>query len=141
MINAQKEVADRFTEALARSDGHRWTHITEARRDVLRRHYAVAVQAVMRTSGEIVESAFQGEPFLKHPSDLAEYLQGTSGLQVPESSEGDTLGAWLYNRFSRHKDTTPWEKLHEDDQAYWGSHANAVRRAVARGGFKQKATR
>lgn len=140
MTDANKTVADRFTAALARADGHRWTHITEARRDVLRRHYAVAVQAVMQTSGEIIEGAFNGEPFLNYPPDLAEYLQGKSNLQISEPSQDDTMGAWLYNRFSRHKHTIPWGKLHEDDQAHWEHHAEAVRRAVARGGFKQAVT-
>lgn len=40
------QLTDQITEALARADGHRWTHATEARRDILRKHYSVAVQAV-----------------------------------------------------------------------------------------------
>lgn len=48
---------------------------------------------------------------------------------------GDTMAAWLYQRFSSHS-ITPWTELSADDQAYWEHQADAVRRATARGGFK-----
>jgi hypothetical protein len=51
-----------------------------------------------------------------------------------EKSEKDTLAEWLFNRFF--KAGTPWEDLDEDNKAFMEHEANAVRRAVARGGFK-----
>ncbi|MEU0589920.1 hypothetical protein [Streptomyces ardesiacus] len=46
-----------------------------------------------------------------------------------------TLPAWLHQRFDpRGPD---WDQLDEDDRSYWVHQARAVRRAVARGGFKQ----
>ncbi|MFJ7895951.1 hypothetical protein [Streptomyces anthocyanicus] len=48
-----------------------------------------------------------------------------------------TLPAWLYQRFMAHG--VGWDQLDEDDRSYWEHQARAVRRAVARGGFKQPA--
>lgn len=48
----------------------------------------------------------------------------------------DTLPAWLYQRFGRSANTRAWGDLDDADQSYWAHHAAAVRRAVARGGFK-----
>ena len=48
-----------------------------------------------------------------------------------------TLPAWLHQRFDpRGPD---WDQLDDDDRSYWEHQARAVRRAVARGGFKQPA--
>ena len=46
----------------------------------------------------------------------------------------DTLPAWLYQRFM--VSGVGWDNLDADDRAYWEHQARAVRRAVARGGFK-----
>lgn len=52
-------------------------------------------------------------------------------------AEPDTLPEWLYQRFARYRRHAPaWSALSEDDQSYWEHEAAAVRRAVARGGFK-----
>lgn len=51
-------------------------------------------------------------------------------------SEQDTLAEWLFNRFF--KVETPWEDLDEDNRLFMEHEANAVRRAVARGGFKKE---
>lgn len=49
----------------------------------------------------------------------------------------DTLAAWLYQRFGGQKKlTTEWDRLDQDTQDWWEHEAEAVRRAVARGGFK-----
>jgi hypothetical protein len=48
--------------------------------------------------------------------------------------ETDTLPAWLYQRFFT--GSTTWENADPDQQAYWEHQARAVRRAVARNGFK-----
>lgn len=51
--------------------------------------------------------------------------------------QSDTLPEWLYQRFARYRSHAPsWSALADDDQAYWAHEAAAVRRAVARGGFK-----
>ena len=53
-------------------------------------------------------------------------------------SEKDTLAEWLFNRFSKSQlfEDRDWGKLDDEDKSYWEHEANAVRRAVARGGFK-----
>lgn len=51
----------------------------------------------------------------------------------------DTLPQWLYWRFGRyvdHGDVPEWNDLNEADQTFWRHEADAVRRAVGRGGFK-----
>ena len=52
---------------------------------------------------------------------------------LPHEPE-DTLPQWLYQRFN--PTGVPWENLHPGEQLYWKHEAAAVRRAVARGGFK-----
>ncbi|MFD5308297.1 hypothetical protein [Streptomyces ardesiacus] len=52
--------------------------------------------------------------------------------------EKDTLAEWLYNRFiSSYYSEVTWDELDENDKSFWEHEANAVRRAVARGGFKE----
>jgi hypothetical protein len=46
----------------------------------------------------------------------------------------DTLPAWLAQRFDPR--CPDWDALGDDDRSYWEHQARAVRRAVARGGFK-----
>lgn len=48
----------------------------------------------------------------------------------------DTLPAWLHWRFGPHGQ--PWSDVPAEDQALWEHQARAVRRAVARGGFKPR---
>ncbi|BET51789.1 hypothetical protein RGQ21_67710 [Kitasatospora aureofaciens] len=50
-------------------------------------------------------------------------------------TEKDTLAEWLFNRYFL--SGTPWSDLDEDNKSFWEHEANAVRRAVARGGFKE----
>lgn len=50
----------------------------------------------------------------------------------------DTLANWLYRRLD--KSATPWEDLDLVDREYWEHEAQAVRRAVARDGFKTDTT-
>lgn len=42
-----EELRQQITEALARADGHRWIHITDARRTVLTEAYAAKVAAIL----------------------------------------------------------------------------------------------
>jgi hypothetical protein len=51
------------------------------------------------------------------------------------SAAADTLPAWLYWRFTG-PDAPTWATLAANDRSYWEHQARAVRRAVARGGFK-----
>lgn len=48
----------------------------------------------------------------------------------------DTFPQWLRWRFGEH--APEWERLDEADQTFWEHEAAAVRRAVARGGFKRE---
>ncbi|WP_432008681.1 hypothetical protein [Streptomyces bacillaris] len=61
-----------------------------------------------------------------------------AGVQPPTTTEADTLAPWLYQRFDPRGPS--WDQLDEGDRSYWEHHARAVRRAVARGGFKTPAT-
>lgn len=52
--------------------------------------------------------------------------------------ERDTLAEWLFHRFVEVPyGVGPWDDLDQEDRDYWEHEANAVRRAVARGGFKE----
>lgn len=53
------------------------------------------------------------------------------------SEPKNTLGQWLWRRFSGDTDILFWDNLSTDDQDYWEHEARAVTRAVVRGGFKQ----
>jgi hypothetical protein len=62
-----------------------------------------------------------------------------SGRTADETQDEtpDTLPAWLYQRFMA--DGEGWTNLDDDQRAYWEHQAAAVRRAVARGGFRPAA--
>ena len=47
----------------------------------------------------------------------------------------DTFPQWLAHRFSP---STPWDAMDQGDREYWAHEAAAVRRTVARNGFKQE---
>lgn len=64
---------------------------------------------------------------------LREFLAGEEEASTPASGP-DTLPAWLHWRFGPHGQ--PWSDVPAEDQACWEHQARAVRRAVARGGFK-----
>ena len=57
----------------------------------------------------------------------------TASVPVKETP-ADTFPAWLANRFD--PNGAPWDGMSDDDRSYWEHQARAVRRAVARGGFK-----
>jgi len=62
----------------------------------------------------------------------------------PAKTGPDTFPQWLYQRIgvSRWKSDDPsrgWDGLSEEDRAYWIHEAAAIRRAVARNGFKKAA--
>jgi hypothetical protein len=62
-----------------------------------------------------------------------EHLYATPATPVPAP---DTLPAWLYKRFGRATSGVDWDELYETDVSFWVHEAAAVRRAVARSGFK-----
>lgn len=80
--------------------------------------------------GDWIITGVRGERYACKPDVFAETY-----VAVPEV---DTLAAWIYHRFeeSKHSRRPKWDALDGDDQAYWEHEAAAVRRAVARGGFK-----
>ena len=59
---------------------------------------------------------------------------------TPEAAPAteDTFPAWLAQRFD--PNSPPWDVLDHDGRTYWQHEAAAVRRAVARGGFKTDTT-
>ncbi|MEW2164361.1 hypothetical protein AB0912_15415 [Streptomyces sp. NPDC007084] len=67
---------------------------------------------------------------------LAEHLAAALVSQPPAelAPAADTMPAWLAQRFDPRG--PEWDALTDDDRTYWEHHAAAVRRAVARGGFK-----
>jgi hypothetical protein len=60
----------------------------------------------------------------------------TEAERAAEASGGDTLPAWLYQRFL--PEGEGWEYLDSGQREYWEHQARAVRRAVERGGFKPR---
>jgi len=59
-------------------------------------------------------------------------------MNRPADAAPDTLAAWLAHRFDLN--SPPWNGMPDDDRSYWEHQARAVRRAVARGGFKNDTT-
>ena len=79
-----------------------------------------------------------GEPYwLELDPERAAALQ--ENLAGPDSeSTQDTLPEWLYQRFARYRRHAPtWGQLTDNDRTFWDHEAAAVRRAVARNGFKE----
>ncbi|WP_037616321.1 hypothetical protein [Streptomyces aureus] len=58
----------------------------------------------------------------------------TEADRAAEENGGDTLPAWLYERFM--PEGEGWGYLDPGQREYWEHQARAVRRAVERGGFK-----
>jgi hypothetical protein len=55
---------------------------------------------------------------------------------IRHSTTADTLPHWLYVRFG--KGPLGWHELDPDTRSWWVHEAAAVRRAVARDGFKKE---
>lgn len=60
-------------------------------------------------------------------------------LAEGEPAADDTLPAWLYQRFAVIHGCPAWDRVTDNDRAYWERQARAVRRAVARNGSKSEA--
>lgn len=107
-------------------------------------HYVASVRALAPQPGTTILVG------LGHDFDTAEQMQGVHDALV-ENFPGvkfvllagaaaiveDTLPQWLAWRFGKNATTgSDWAGLSEGDRAYWAHEADAVRRAVMRGGFK-----
>jgi hypothetical protein len=83
--------------------------------------------------------ADRGEITMSHTNPVPGPAARPQGTEQPTA---DTLPEWLHNRFGPHLhggDFLPWALTEESDRSYWEHQAAAVRRAVARGGFKTPA--
>lgn len=65
---------------------------------------------------------------------LGRYVEWLAAGQPDDDGEPDTLPAWLYQRFMPAGEG--WDSLDDGQRSYWEHQARAVRRAVARDGFK-----
>lgn len=60
-------------------------------------------------------------------------------LTGDSQSTSDTLPEWLYQRFAKYRENAPlWSQMTDNLRSYWNHEADAVRRAVARSGFKNR---
>ncbi|MFC7880451.1 hypothetical protein ACFUVV_00985 [Streptomyces sp. NPDC057376] len=101
--------------------------------------------AGLRDAADIAEQQRQFEPAYGARKS-AQVSENVGILRVAEElrrradevqpAETDTLAAWLHWRFGPHGQ--PWADVLDEDKALWEHQARAVRRAVARGGFKQR---
>lgn len=57
--------------------------------------------------------------------------------QAADQERADTFPAWLARRMD--PQGPDWDEMGEEDRSHWEHEARAVRRAVARGGFKAEA--
>jgi len=90
------------------------------------------------TAALCIADLVRGEYGDSHRLTITTDAPGTGAApHRPADETPDTLAAWLYQRFM--VQGVGWDDLDEGDRTYWEHHARAVRRAVARGGFKQPA--
>lgn len=126
---AANEIADAHRAEVLAADGQAYDGELAMLRGLVRTLRAAA------RNGDL--PAMQ-QALIHHANDDAEAREKTtapSGGGTP-----DTLAAWLYQRFAVIHGAPPWDLLSDDSRAYWEHHARAVRRAVARGGFKTDTT-
>lgn len=64
--DGREQLRERLYEALAHTDGHRWVHATDARRDVLRRAYAARVDAVLAVRDDTLADAQRAADTAEH---------------------------------------------------------------------------
>ncbi|MFE9776372.1 hypothetical protein ACFYOV_32895 [Streptomyces sp. NPDC005931] len=86
-----------------------------------------------------VKAALAGQHAWADAAGLVRHMavQERRMADEPQPAAADTLPAWLYQRFM--PAGVGWDQLDDDQRSYWEHQARAVRRAVARGGFKQPA--
>ncbi|WP_265560780.1 hypothetical protein [Streptomyces hygroscopicus] len=103
----------------------------EKRRNEIRQSFVVL--AAQCEQDRDYEGAFNVECQLREREEQWK-AEDAANQPTARSAEPDTLPAWLYQRFMAAGDG--WENLDADQRAYWEHQASAVRRAVARNGFK-----
>jgi hypothetical protein len=89
----------------------------------------------LRTAGSMYEKdarAFLAEHDDQVAANVREKATAPTATVTP-----DTLANWLFLRFG--KSAATWDALDLVDREYWEHEAQAVRRAVARGGFRADA--
>ncbi|MFG2359412.1 hypothetical protein [Streptomyces sp. NPDC048521] len=89
----------------------------------------------VREDGELTDAPCDQdyrEPIEDWPAWLAALARQYTPAE--RTTETDTLPAWLHWRFGSHGQ--PWSDVPDEDKALWEYQARAVRRAVARNGFK-----
>ncbi|MFF8997115.1 hypothetical protein ACF1GW_30725 [Streptomyces achromogenes] len=101
---------------------------------------ALYAALTMPTSQEQRQAALDKFTAVAQQVSGAETRPAVETHVVADDSNLNTLPAWLHQRFgTRGQHAQTWEQMSDDDRAYWEHHARAVRRAVARSGFKDRA--
>lgn len=78
------------------------------------------------------------DPVSESVWQAAKEAEALAAAEVEARKPKDTLPAWLYQRFNRV--APPWTSLSDADRSFWEHEAAAVRRAVARDGFREPVT-
>ncbi|MYW46352.1 hypothetical protein [Streptomyces sp. SID161] len=106
----------------------------EAKRNEIRQSFTDLIAAAEETKD--YEGAFDVQCRLREREEqwAREDAAVEAHVVADDSDNPDTLPAWLAKRFD--PQGAPWDGTSDDDRAYWEHQARAVRRAVARGGFK-----
>jgi hypothetical protein len=103
------------------------------------------LRAIVRSALIHVRNRLKDVPVLESTKQACILLVDEELAKWPlggEAEKPDTLAQWLFKRFGQKlpDDLEPyafnWEGLHEVDRVWWEHEADAVRRAVGRGGFK-----
>lgn len=97
-----------------------------------------ARQSIADVLAAVAEQLPQDDPE-KGARTLAGMTTPAERAAAAAEAPADTLPQWLCQRYRRYAfpfDKRTWEQLPDDDRAYWAHEAAAVRRAVARDGFK-----
>jgi hypothetical protein len=102
--------------------------VTQAEYEITRR-----IKDMLNAVVEVHNAGLSVPEFIMEADDL-----NPDATEMAEPVElKDTLAEWLFHRFGRNgAKGLDWSKISEEDVKYWHHEADAVRRAVARGGFK-----
>ncbi|NUP16505.1 MAG: hypothetical protein HOZ81_10450, partial [Streptomyces sp.] len=132
----RQHIIDRYRAAVIAEDTHTAPPAPADRAAVLREAWDLAHEEGSRLEEVAGTEAARGARCVAH---LLRRLaaEAATGEQPPTEDEADTLAPWLYQRFM--VGGAGWDQLDEEDRSYWEHQARAVRRAVARGGFKTPA--
>ena len=100
------------------------------------------LRAIVRSALMHVRNQFNDDS-IAGSGEIRERVRRTIDTELAkwplETEPEDTLAQWLFRRFNSPRVqpyATDWGKLDEADKSWWEHEADAVRRAVGRGGFK-----